>query len=130
MSVESVEYVPDPRYFSGTNGDVYRHLGKLGREIERGAKRMVGVDSGALRDEIHYVIKHDQAGPYVEIGANLPYAKMHHDGTRPHVIAARNTRFLRFTQRGKVVYAQRVYHPGTRPNRYLTVPMTLVVSRD
>lgn len=130
MSVESVSYVPEPGVFSSTNGDLYRHLGKLGREIERAAKRMVGVDSGELRADIHYRIRHDQAGPFVEVGADLPYAKMHHDGTVPHVIAARNTRFLRFTQRGRVVYARRVYHPGTRPNPYLTVPMTLAVTRD
>lgn len=56
------------------------------------------------------------------IGARHPIAKMHHDGTRPHVIRARNKPLLVFADRrsGMVYRVKQVYHPGTRPNKYLT----------
>lgn len=34
--------------------------------------------------------------------------------TRAHVIEPRNARVLRFTINGRVVYARRVHHPGTK----------------
>ena len=48
------------------------------------------------------------------------YALMQSQGTRPHIIRPRYARALRFVVAGVVVYAQRVQHPGTRPNPYLT----------
>lgn len=41
------------------------------------------------------------------------------DGTRPHVIAARRKKFLRFTQGGAVRFAKSVHHPGTKADPYL-----------
>ncbi|MCZ2439653.1 MAG: hypothetical protein LC119_05695 [Burkholderiales bacterium] len=40
-------------------------------------------------------------------------------GTKPHIIRARRKQFLRFTVRGRVVFARRVRHPGTKPYRFL-----------
>ncbi|MBI3947126.1 MAG: hypothetical protein HY321_14470 [Armatimonadetes bacterium] len=38
-------------------------------------------------------------------------------GTRPHMIRARTARALRFTQRGRTIFARSAYHPGTRAQR-------------
>lgn len=39
-------------------------------------------------------------------------------GTRAHEIKARRANFLRFEVGGKVVFAKRVWHTGTKPNPY------------
>lgn len=40
-------------------------------------------------------------------------------GTKPHEIAAKSARFLRFESRGETVFRRRVWHPGTQPDPYL-----------
>jgi hypothetical protein len=63
----------------------------------------------------------------VQVGSNLNYAYMHHEGTRAHVINAHQGRLMRFNSRGRVVYARKVINPGTRGNPYLTVPLRRTV---
>ncbi len=46
-------------------------------------------------------------------GPSAAYAGFVETGTRPHIIRARNARFLRFVQDGVVRYAKQVQHPGT-----------------
>ncbi|PWI06533.1 hypothetical protein DIZ27_32860 [Streptomyces sp. NWU339] len=41
------------------------------------------------------------------------------DGTRPHIIRPRRAKALRFETGGRVVFAKRVRHPGTRANPFL-----------
>jgi hypothetical protein len=45
----------------------------------------------------------------------------HHEGTRPHVIRPRRRKALRFlsSRAGGIVFARRVFHPGTRANPFL-----------
>lgn len=67
-------------------------------------------------------------GVMVRVGSDNPIALLHHEGTRPHVIVPRNKTFLRFFRpEGGVVFAKRVNHPGTKPNRYLTDNLHLAV---
>lgn len=49
----------------------------------------------------------------VWIHNGVPYITYLNDGTPPHVIEAKNARFLRFKQGGKWVYRKMVHHPGT-----------------
>lgn len=50
----------------------------------------------------------------------VPYAGCIEFGTRPHVIEARRAKFLRFINRsGKVVFARKVNHPGTKPRSFM-----------
>lgn len=42
------------------------------------------------------------------------------DGTRPHTIAPRRKTILRFQSGGATVWARRVHHPGTTPQRWTT----------
>jgi hypothetical protein len=115
------------RLLISTNGDVGKYLAKRGRLIEAGAKRQVGVQTGALRASIHMRHFSDPRGQYVKIGSSLNYARMHHEGTKPHLIRPNTAHMLRFYSKGQIVFAHMVRHPGTPANRYLTDNMRRVI---
>ena len=106
-----------------------RHVTTVAGKVQEGAKRRVGYSldkpSGEeggehLRDTIVKRFVTGPEGPSVLVGSAHPRSRMHHDGTRPHVIVPRKGRVLRFkTSDGRVVYARKVNHPGTRPNPFL-----------
>jgi hypothetical protein len=113
----------------GYNQVFKSHTGEVGREIDRrstrvlqGARGQVGIRTGQLRNNLHkewFTRPNGDVGQ--RIGSNVPYAHLHHDGTRPHTITARRARLLRYVNRqGQVTFARSVQHPGTKPNRYLT----------
>lgn len=52
-------------------------------------------------------------------GRPAPYGKFIEEGSKPHEIRARRARFLRFEQHGQVVFRKRVFHPGTKPARFM-----------
>ena len=108
------------------SGDVGRHLARKGRLITMAAKAQVGVRTGALRASIHMRHLRDSRGQFVRIGSALNYAYLHHEGSKPHVITPNRAQVLRFVNRGRVIYAHAVMHPGTKPNRYLTDNLRLV----
>ena len=108
-------------------GEVGKYLAKKGRLIEAAAKRQVGVDTGALRSSIHMRHFWDPRGQYVKIGSPLNYAKMHHEGTKPHLIRPNTAHMLRFVSKGQIVFAHMVRHPGTPANRYLTDNMRRII---
>lgn len=102
-------------------GMVGRHMSILGAKIEAGAKKSVGKRTGRLAASIHTEHKTTGGRQYIKVGSNVPYALMHHEGTRPHMITANPPRtHLRFKGRGGVVYTTSVMHPGTKANRYLS----------
>jgi hypothetical protein len=109
------------------SGMVGRHLRKIGLEILAGAKAMVGVRSGNLRRSLHMRQGLRGRVQYVAVGSDLRYAEAHHEGTRAHRIDPRGGRVMRFNVGGTVVYARRIDHPGTKPRKYLTIPMTRAV---
>ena len=73
-------------------------------------------------------MSHDRApyGQVMKVGSDVRHALWHHEGTRPHPIVGR--RVLRFVKNGKVVFAHKVMHPGTRPNRYLSDNLRIFVA--
>jgi hypothetical protein len=114
-------------YLKSPAGPVGKYLAKKGRLIEMAAKRQVGVRTGALRSSIHMRHMTDPRGQYVKIGSPLSYARMHHQGTKPHLIKPNTAHMLRFYSKGQVVFANMVRHPGTPPNRYLTDNMRRII---
>lgn len=115
------------RLLNSPSGKVGRYLKKKGSLIRAAAKRQVGVDTGALRASIHMRHFRDPRGQYIKIGSSLPHARMHHEGTRPHLIKPKNPGgVLRFQTRGQLVITHLVRHPGTRPNRYLSDNLRLI----
>lgn len=95
----------------------------IGFRIVELAKRYVGVKSGRLRRKISYHVRKIPAGYEITAVADTHYALLHHEGTRPHIIRPESNRVMRFKSRGRVIFAQRVFHPGTRPNKFLVRAM-------
>jgi hypothetical protein len=104
---------------SGDSKDLWKWLEKKKALALVGAKGMVGVKTGALRKNISARHLGNSTGQYVTIGADRPYALMHHEGTKPHVITPKNGKFLHFRAGSRSVYTTMVFHPGTKPNPYL-----------
>ena len=100
---------------------VGRHISHRAHGILLGARRQVGVDTGALKASLRVTRnKRDPRGQFVMVGSPLNYALMHHNGTKPHIITPNRSQYLVFNKGGRVIYATSVRHPGTKPNRYLT----------
>jgi hypothetical protein len=111
-------------------GIVWRHMDKLGDRIVRGAKRQVGVKTGNLKRSIHKRHLGNAYGQYLWIGSNKPYAYMHHEGTRPHIILPKEPGgALVFSRGSRVIRTSVVRHPGTNPNRYLSDQLRIHVTR-
>lgn len=102
-------------------GMVGRYMHKVGNRVAQRARRQVGVQTGRLRASIrvsHIKLAGEAA---VKIGAYTSYARMHHDGTRPHIITPNKPGgSLVFMKGSRIIRTPMVRHPGTKPNRYLT----------
>lgn len=115
------------RYFNAPSGTTGRYLANRGRLIVAAAKAQVGVDTGALRSSIGMTHYRGVGGQYLRIGSNNKIALIHHEGTRPHAIEARDQhKMMRFSSGGRTIYTRKVRHPGTRPNHYLTDNLKLI----
>jgi hypothetical protein len=125
----AVEFRPNTYfdfYFRNPRGPVGLYLKRLGNRVIAAARSQAGVRTGALRASIHMRHFRDPRGQYIKIGSSLPYARLHHEGTRPHLILPKKRQMLRFYSRGQIVFTHMVRHPGTRPNRYLTDNLKLI----
>lgn len=113
-----------------SHGTVGRMLHRTGNRITQLAKLQVGKKTGRLKNSIRFQhIRRSVLGPRVKVGAYTKYALAHHQGTRPHIITPRKPGGTLIFRKGPRIIATKVVrHPGTRPNRYLTVPMVRVVS--
>lgn len=106
---------------SGDRRDLWKYMERAKDAALRGAKRQVGVKTGALRKNIRATHLGNYTGQYVTMWADKPYAYAHHEGTRPHLI--RPTAIdgkLIFRTGSRVIMTTMVRHPGTKPNRYLS----------
>lgn len=131
--VALARYLRDPR-----TGPLFRLLVEDGEIVKRGAQRRVGVwqpdpgdpfaarrearrRGGTLRDSIVKRIVLIDALPACLVGSEDPIALLHHEGTSPHAIIARRKPLLVFwsAKHAKVVRTRSVFHPGTKPNRFL-----------
>lgn len=110
-------------------GDVHTWLTKKGSQILVRAKAQAGHKTGMLKASIKMDIARKSYGQQMKIGSNLKYAAAHHEGSRPHMITGRRGGNLRFTSGGRVVYARRVMHPGTKANKYLSDNLYVILSK-
>lgn len=87
------------------------------------ARRLVRVRTGTLLSTIRKQPGYIASGPYVDVVAGksglTPYMGFEHDGTVAHVIRPRSRKALRFPVGGRVVFATKVNHPGTRGSKFL-----------
>lgn len=148
MATPDATLVIDPRKLAellrSPSGPVYREMIEAAELVKQDAQRRVGVyhpppegpprtrRPGTLRDSIVKRVRTDGAGNLIiEVGSDDPIALLHHEGTEPHIIAARNAPRLVFywSVAGRVVAFTQVNHPGTRPNRYLTDALAVLNGR-
>lgn len=114
--------------------------GMLGRDMKRRANRVlvaakgqVGVETGNLRrllkSDVNYNSRlglHARVGTWVQPGIGVAF--WHHQGTKPHVIAASPGNHLRFMGHNRAITIRtEVMHPGTAPNKYLADNLYLAV---
>jgi hypothetical protein len=130
--VTTINYPAIDKILNSPSGEVGRDLKRRADRIRNAAKLKVGVKTGRLRRSIRvYGHRRTALGQKIQIGTSVPYALMHHNGTKPHIITPNNHRFLKFkpsTGASKgwnvladgSVLARKVRHPGTKPNRYLS----------
>lgn len=105
---------------------------RITRRIATQARSDVPVRTGNLgrsitEDPLKFV------GPFrVETGvtANAPYAAAVHEGSRPHVIRARNAQFLHFQVGGRDIFTREVHHPGVRARPFLRNAADRVVAEE
>lgn len=103
----------------GDSGPVVKDMRRRMRRVQRTAKKLVGVDSGLLKNAIKTRLYLQPGFVVGECFANVSYALAHHEGVGPRTIRPVNAKMLRFKVKGKVVYATRVNHPGTKANPFL-----------
>lgn len=118
-------YKEELRKFLNTNHKdkktLWKWMEEKGDEAVAGARRAVGVKTGALRLSIHKRHLGNLTGQYMWIGSEKSYALLHHEGSRPHLIRPiAPNKTLVFSRGARLVYARQVMHPGTKPNRYLS----------
>lgn len=89
------------------------------------AKAQVGVKTGALKKNISSYHLGNFTGQFVGLRATRPYALIHHEGSKKHIIEPRGTNQLIFRGRSGVIATYHVAHPGTKPNRYLKDQMRI-----
>jgi hypothetical protein len=85
--------------------------------------------TGAFRQSVNDRQEASAGSRLVMFYSQVSYAKYIIGGTGPHPIAARNARALRWTGNsghGAVMFAKRVNHPGTRPNRFAEDAMAAI----
>jgi hypothetical protein len=104
---------------SGDRKDLWKYLEKQKLKALVGARKDVGVKTGALRQSITARHLGNFTGQYVTIGADRSYALMHHEGTKPHIITPQNGKILHFRVGSRSVFTTMVRHPGTKPNPFL-----------
>jgi len=116
------------------SGPVARDLMVRGERVKTKAKQLVGVSKpdpvprkkphrpGTLRDRIVKRMSIKSGKLVVEVGADVPYAFFHHEGTVAHIIRAKNSPYLVFywSRVDRVVAFKSVNHPGTKANKFLT----------
>lgn len=95
-------------------------LDRRAARVASRARQLVGVDTGLLRSTIRI----ERGAGYRDIVAGRTgqtrYTGWHHDGTTAHVIRPRRAKALRFVVGGRVVFAAKVQHPGSRGTKFLT----------
>lgn len=124
-------FVKDPvgwkEFTSSKKSPIYKDIDSRGRRLHNLAVRQVGKKTGRLAARMTTRTTVDLLGIVNTTGSDDPISLIHHNGSRAHVIRPRRARALRFVQNGRVRYAQRVWHPGTKPNRYLTDNLPKVI---
>lgn len=108
------------RELTGPQSQMVRLLRDTTRQTVNTAKLRSPVDTGQMRnahrtEDIRVVGMTARTA----VVADKNYAAAVHDGTRPHLIRAKNKKSLAFKIGKKTVFARAVKHPGAKPRPWL-----------
>lgn len=92
----------------------------LGEALRREAPRSTDAPEGHqhLADTIKAHVNKSVFGLRVSFDSAADYLPFVLLGTKPHIIVPRRAKVLAFSVGGQMVFAKRVSHPGTKPNRF------------
>lgn len=105
-------------------GSLNRSLRRIGGHFVPALKSRTPVRTGKLRASTRFQVKGSAEDMRLEVrqGARSKQGVIYRPfvvgGTRPHEIRPVNKKALRFNIGGRVVFAKKVNHPGTKPNPY------------
>lgn len=85
---------------------------------------------GSMKQAIRPIVSGTKNAPFGIVMVDHPAAGFVLNGTKAHPIFPSRKKVLRFTVGGKVVYAKRVDHPGTKPNNFLMKSMLIASGRS
>jgi len=107
--------------FKSWNGPLGHSVNRLAQETAFRARLIGNKRTGRMVGNIEIKKGTWAKGIEFQVGTDVPYALYVHEGTKPHEIKAKNAPFLVFfwPKVGKVVYFKRVWHPGTKPYKFL-----------
>lgn len=114
-------------------GPILRRVhSSLTRQIANDARARVPVLTGTLGRSIREDPQVQRSPFHVSGGvtAHAHYAAPVHEGSRPHIIRARNAQALHFWWNGREVFVKSVHHPGSRARPFLRNAGQAVVHRD
>lgn len=94
-------------------------VAQVTRKVLNRAKVLAPVRTGRLRASGKMDLRVTTNGPTGSVTFTVKYAQWVHDGTRPHIIRAKNKKVLKFRVAGQVLYRPLVHHPGTKPRPFL-----------
>jgi len=108
-------------YFRGWAGPLGQSVNRLAKETAWRSRQLGNKRTGKMVGNIEIKKGHWKRGIQFEVGSDVPYALYVNEGTKPHEIKAKNAPFLVFfwPKVGRVVHFKRVWHPGTRPYKFL-----------
>lgn len=115
--------------FQGWTGPVGRSVERLAKETVFRIRTIANKNSGAMIAGMHYKKGKWSRGIEFQAGSDVDYTLYMDQGTKPHVIKAKNAPYLTFfwPKVGRVVHFKSVQHPGTKPYKFLERGMELAM---
>jgi hypothetical protein len=108
-------------YVRSKNGPIMEDIDRRATRVQSVMRAYVPVRTGYLLSTIRKQRSYVRGSVTVVVGSTrIDYTAYVNNGTRPHMISARNKKYLRFvTSGGQIVFAKRVHHPGTKPTYFI-----------
>lgn len=121
-------YAGEPKRWTVEDPSTLNDLERRMAKVKGGARATVRRRTGYLYSTIRNNNGVDAQGVYVDTIAgarDTRYTMIEHDGSKPHIITPRRRKTLRFVAGGRVVFATKVRHPGTKGSEFLTRSLPL-----
>lgn len=106
----------------GWDGPLGRRMELCAREVTWRAKLMATKRTGKMAEQIDWKREVAKRGIVARIGTPVRYAAVQELGSKPHEIRPKKPGGMlvfHWAKVGHMVYLRRVWHPGTKPVRFL-----------